>query len=302
MRHLVLLASVYVLVAALMLPSPLAASDEPAPPVASEAGEAQTAPAEPEPAAPEPAAAPAPAPEAQQGSAPAPGSAPPPAPTPPQGRPTPAPSGQQEAAPRGEQDLGDERKQPRQKRRRVVVATAAAAGAVTIQNFAFSPKSITVNVGDTVTWTNQDDVEHSATAKGGSFDTGLLGNGKSRSHTFNTAGTFQYICKPHPFMHGTITVAGASGGGSNTGQRGSRSASGSGSSRGSSSSSGSTASGSSSSGSSASSGSSSSGTSSSGSSSALPNTGADTALVAVLGLLMLGLGVALQRRARANER
>jgi LPXTG-motif cell wall-anchored protein len=300
-RHLVLLASVYVLVAALVLPSPLAASDEPAPPAASVAGEEQTAPAEPEPPAPEPVAAPAPAPEAQQGSAPAPGSPPPPAPTPPQGQPAPAPSEQQAVSAaterRAKQDLGDKRDQRRRTTRRVALATAAASGAVTIQNFAFSPKSITVNVGDTVTWTNEDDVEHSATAKDGSFDTGLLGNGKSRSQTFNTAGTFQYICKPHPFMHGTITVAAASGGGSNTGQSGSSSTGGSESTRGSSSSSGSTESGSSSSGSS-----SSSGTSSSGSSSTLPNTGGDTAIVAVLGLLMLGLGVALQRRARANER
>jgi LPXTG-motif cell wall-anchored protein len=294
-RRLVLLAFGYALVAALVLPSTLVASDEPTPPVAPEAGETETAPAEPEPAAPEPAPAPSPAPQAQQGSAPAPGSQATQAPTPAQGPQAPAPTEQQPTPAatesRAEQDLGDEREQLRPKTRRVV-ARAAASASVTIRDFAFSPKSVTIDAGDTVTWTNEDDVEHSATAEDGSFDTGTFGNGQSRSHTFDTAGTFQYVCTPHPFMKGTITVNAAAGGGSGSGDTGSGSGGGgTDSGSGSSSSSGSTGSGSSSSGSG----------SSSDSGSILPDTGADAATVAILGLLMLGLGVAMHRRARANE-
>ena len=139
-------------------------------------------------------------------------------------------------------------------------------------------------------------MQHSATANDGSFDTGLLGKGKSGSHTFDESGTFQYVCKPHPFMKGTITVRAASssgGGSSDTGSDpaadDSSSSSGSGAGSSSSSSSGS--------GSSGGSGSTSS-TNSSGSSSTLPNTGADAATLAILGLLMLALGAVVQRRAQ----
>jgi LPXTG-motif cell wall-anchored protein len=297
-RHLVLLASVYTLVAVLALPSSLVASDEPAPPVAAETGETATAPAGPVPPAPSP------VPDAQQAPVPPPepqtSTAPPPAAE----QPVPAPIPQQAAAapaePRAEQDLGDEREQGRPKADRVV-ATAAASTSVTIRDFAFSPKSITIDVGDTVTWTNQDDVEHSATAEDGSFDTGTFGNGQSRSHTFDAAGTFQYICTPHPFMKGTINVNAAGGGGSGSGDSGSGSggSSGSGSGSGSSSSSGSGSS--SSSGASDSGSSSSSSGSSTSSGSVLPDTGADPASLAILGLLMLALGVAVQRRARTNQ-
>lgn len=58
-----------------------------------------------------------------------------------------------------EPDLGDERERRRPKARRVV-ATAAGSTSVTIRDFAFSAKSVTIDAGDTVTWTNQDDVEH----------------------------------------------------------------------------------------------------------------------------------------------
>jgi plastocyanin len=59
------------------------------------------------------------------------------------------------------------------------VARAAASGGVSIQGFAFHPGSMTVNVGDTVTWTNQDSAQHTATANDGSFDTGTLRRGQS---------------------------------------------------------------------------------------------------------------------------
>lgn len=78
--------------------------------------------------------------------------------------------------------------------------------AVEIQNFAFSPATLTVKVGDTVTWVNQDSVGHSATADDGSFDTGVLSQGESNTVTFTEAGTFGYHCTPHPNITGTVIV------------------------------------------------------------------------------------------------
>lgn len=89
---------------------------------------------------------------------------------------------------------------------------AAAAGSVAIKDFSFGPSSVTVNVGDTVTWVNNGRTDHTATASNGSFDTGTLKKGQSGSHTFNTAGTFGYVCTIHPFMKGTVVVAAAAGG------------------------------------------------------------------------------------------
>jgi plastocyanin len=77
---------------------------------------------------------------------------------------------------------------------------------VQISNYSFSPARLTVKVGGTVTWTNQDSMSHSATADDNSFDTGLLGQGKSGTATFNKAGTYTYHCSVHPYMHGTIIV------------------------------------------------------------------------------------------------
>jgi plastocyanin len=88
----------------------------------------------------------------------------------------------------------------------------AASRAVSIRDFAFSPKTVEIRVGDRVTWTNRDAVEHTATARNGSFDTGLLGDGESRSIRFNVAGTYRYVCTPHPSMTGTVVVRAAAGG------------------------------------------------------------------------------------------
>jgi plastocyanin len=153
----------------------------------------------------------------------------------------------------------------------LVVARAAASGGVTIQGFAFHPGGITVHTGDTVTWTNADSTQHTATANDGSFDTGTLSKGASGSHTFNTAGTFSYHCSIHPFMHGTITVVAAS--------TGSSSSNGSSSSSGSSGSPGTTP----------------SAATGSSSGSSLPNTGLELGGVALLGLALLGAGGLLRR-------
>jgi plastocyanin len=87
----------------------------------------------------------------------------------------------------------------------------AAHPVVTIADFTFPPSSITVQVGDTVAWTNEGPSAHTPTAQDGSFNTGVLGKGASASHTFTTAGTFTYICQIHPFTHGTIVVLGRDG-------------------------------------------------------------------------------------------
>ena len=90
----------------------------------------------------------------------------------------------------------------------------AADHAVSISGFSYSPGSVTVAVGDTVTWTNSDAQAHTATADDASWDSGSIGNGASGTVTFSTAGTFPYHCSIHPEMTGTVTVqAAASGGG-----------------------------------------------------------------------------------------
>lgn len=85
-------------------------------------------------------------------------------------------------------------------------APAASGQAVTIQGFAFGPASVSVSVGTTVTWTNQDSTQHTVTADDGSFDGGPLANGQTFSQTFSKAGTFTYHCKIHPKMTASVTV------------------------------------------------------------------------------------------------
>jgi len=93
----------------------------------------------------------------------------------------------------------------------IVMAGAAMAAnqQVTVQGFAFAPASITVNTGDSVTWTNKDSAAHTVTADGGSFDQPLPASGGTATITFNTAGTFPYHCTIHPNMHGTVVVMAA---------------------------------------------------------------------------------------------
>jgi plastocyanin len=87
----------------------------------------------------------------------------------------------------------------------------AADHAVDIAGFAFSPQTITIAVGDTVTWTNADVQGHTATADDDSFDTGTIGGNASKSATFSAAGTVAYHCKIHPQMTATIVVQAAGG-------------------------------------------------------------------------------------------
>lgn len=86
-------------------------------------------------------------------------------------------------------------------------AAPVATSAVTIDNFAFSPKAITVKVGTTVTWTNRDEEPHTVSAEDGSFHSGTLaGNSNTFSHTFSAPGSFTYHCAIHPYMTGTVEV------------------------------------------------------------------------------------------------
>jgi plastocyanin len=87
----------------------------------------------------------------------------------------------------------------------------AADQAVAISGFTFSPRTVTVNVGDSVTWTNSDAQAHTATS-GSAWDTGDIGNGESATITFRSAGTYDYACAFHPAMTGRVVVRSAGGG------------------------------------------------------------------------------------------
>jgi plastocyanin len=151
------------------------------------------------------------------------------------------------------------------------VADVRAAGAqsVTIKDFKYAPASISVSVGDSITWTNQDIAPHTATASDGSFDTGNLSKGKSGTVTLSKAGTFAYICSIHPSMKGTVTVAdsgGSGGGGGDTGDDTSSAGAGD--------------------------------DTSAADSGGLPQTGLNLAAVVLLASLMMGSGSLLRRRVR----
>jgi plastocyanin len=80
------------------------------------------------------------------------------------------------------------------------------AGAVKIRNFAFSPASLTIKKGESVTWTNEDSTSHTIASDSNVFQSGTLANGQTFSFTFNTAGQFPYHCSIHPMMKAMIIV------------------------------------------------------------------------------------------------
>ena len=114
---------------------------------------------------------------------------------------------------------------PAAKKNEKPVARKAAAGSVQIKDFKFAPATVTVNVGDTVTWTNSDSAPHNAKAGDGSFGTSNLSKGESGSATISEAGTHAYICSIHPNMKGTVKAVAASSGGGSGGSDGSDSTS-----------------------------------------------------------------------------
>ena len=83
---------------------------------------------------------------------------------------------------------------------------AATAVAVDVKDFTFSPLSVTVPAGTTVTWTNHDPLRHTVTATAGRFDSKALRNGETFAQTFTQAGTYQYFCALHPQMQATVVV------------------------------------------------------------------------------------------------
>ena len=77
---------------------------------------------------------------------------------------------------------------------------------VNISNFTFNPKSVTIEKGGTITWTNNDSAAHTATGDDGEFDSGELDQGKKYTKTFDKTGTFKYHCEIHPSMTATVEV------------------------------------------------------------------------------------------------
>jgi plastocyanin len=86
------------------------------------------------------------------------------------------------------------------------IAIAAKPALVEIHNMKFSPASLTIAVGTTVTWLNEDDQPHTVTARSGVFRSAALDTKESFSYTFNAPGDFAYSCAIHPFMVGQVTV------------------------------------------------------------------------------------------------
>jgi plastocyanin len=79
--------------------------------------------------------------------------------------------------------------------------------------YAFSPKSVTVSVGDNVRWDNKSSASEGHTVTGDGLDSGTLKKGDSYTFKFKHTGTYKYDCSFHPDMKGTVTVKKSSGGG-----------------------------------------------------------------------------------------
>ena len=78
---------------------------------------------------------------------------------------------------------------------------------VKIDNFSFGPAALTVPVGATVTWINQDDVPHTVvSADGKDLKSPVLDTDQKFTHTFAQAGTYAYYCSIHPKMTGKVIV------------------------------------------------------------------------------------------------
>jgi plastocyanin len=70
----------------------------------------------------------------------------------------------------------------------------------------FSPSSLTVSSGTTITWTNKESVTHTVTSNTALFESGDMGKNDKFSFTFSNVGTYPYHCKHHGGMNGTIIV------------------------------------------------------------------------------------------------
>jgi plastocyanin len=71
----------------------------------------------------------------------------------------------------------------------------------------FTPSNVTIKVGDTVQWVNEDkEIPHSSTSDNGFWDSNVLGYQQDFIHTFTEVGTYPYHCRIHSFMRGTVNV------------------------------------------------------------------------------------------------
>lgn len=91
----------------------------------------------------------------------------------------------------------------------VNAAPRAATVNVAALDFEFREKTITINVGDTVTWTNEGQAPHNVTDLGGSFESGNMDAGATFSQTFTEAGTFNYLCTYHAPPDGSAGMVGS---------------------------------------------------------------------------------------------
>jgi len=80
---------------------------------------------------------------------------------------------------------------------------------VAIDNFSFSPVSITVPVGTTLTWTNRDDIPHTVVSDDQKFKSKALDTDEKFSFTFTEPGAYSYFCSIHPKMVAKVIVEGA---------------------------------------------------------------------------------------------
>jgi plastocyanin len=83
---------------------------------------------------------------------------------------------------------------------------SAVNAAVKIDNFFFGPPTLTVPIGATVTWTNSDDIPHTAVSTGGVFKSKVMDTDEKFSYTFTKPGTYPYYCTIHPRMTGQVVV------------------------------------------------------------------------------------------------
>jgi plastocyanin len=86
---------------------------------------------------------------------------------------------------------------------------SAAALTVAMGDYFFRPTDVTISAGEAVRWTNEGKVREGHTATGDGFDSGVLEQGQSYTHTFANEGSFDYVCTLHPSMKGTVTVTAA---------------------------------------------------------------------------------------------
>jgi plastocyanin len=85
-------------------------------------------------------------------------------------------------------------------------ASGAGGGQVAMKSFAFDPASVTVKVGESVTWTNNDSATHTVVADNGEFKSSDIAKGATFTFKFDKAGTYPYHCGIHPSMTGTVVV------------------------------------------------------------------------------------------------